>query len=419
LARNLPRPLEGRKLVLRWIINPKGGQRLDRAFVWFHPGPSTYTGQDMAEIHGHGGVSGMERLLSAVQAAGARMASPGEFTFRAFMNGRMNLAEAEAVCEFIEARGSRALELAVTCLEGELGSNVERLQAETVDVLAELEAEVDFPEERLDLVDRETALRRLVALSDELERLAQSYDAHRVAREGGRVGIIGRTNVGKSSLLNRLLGRARAVVDAEAGTTRDYIEVESELEGLAVVLIDTVGIRPDSTPVETSAADLTEPALRTADVLLVLADAAEGLTDEDLSIWHSFEGHSRIAIWNKVDLKSPKRSMSAGPWKEGVEVSALTGAGLERLKAALLSGLTGSDRAEMETVVVTRFRHKEALDKAVDAVNRASASLKKTKLTELAAVDLKEAVSHLGHILGVDVEQSVLENIFSRFCIGK
>ena len=233
------------------------------------------------------------------------------------------------------------------------------------------------------------------------------------------MGIVGRTNVGKSSLLNSLLGRARAVVHAEAGTTRDYIEVESELEGLAVVLIDTVGIRPDTTAIEASAADLTEPALRTADVLLVLADSADGVNDEDLTIWRSFRGRSRIAVWNKVDLRSPERGASAGPWKEGVEVSALTGAGLERLKAVLLESLVGPEGAEAETVVVTRLRHKDALEKAAAATKRASATLKETHLAELAVVDLKEAVSHLGRILGVDVEQSVLENIFSRFCIGK
>lgn len=392
---------------------------MDRAFLWFNPGPSTYTGQDMAEIHGHGGIAGMERLLSAVQATGARMANPGEFTLRAFMNGRMNLAEAEAVCEFIEARGNRALELAVACLKGELGSTVERLQELAVDVLAELEAEVDFPDERLELVDRKTVLSRLSTLSGELVRLSRSYDAHRVASQGGRVGIIGRTNVGKSSVLNSLLGRTRAVVHSEAGTTRDYIEVEWELDGVALVLIDTVGIRQGGTPVEACAADLTEPVLRTTDVLLVLADAAGGVTDEDLNIWHAFEGRSRIAVWNKVDLRSPERGESAGPWERGVEVSALTGKGLERLKAVLLENLVGSGWAEMETVAVTRFRHKEALEKAADAVNRASARLEETDLAELAAMDLKEAVSHLGHILGVDVERSVLENIFSRFCIGK
>lgn len=392
-----------RKLVPGVAREPTSGERLDEVLVVVMRGPRSYTGEDVAEVHGHGGALNLARLFRATLAAGARAAEPGEFTRRAFENGRLDLTRAEAVVSVIGAASERALRAAQASLGGGLAGRVETLRAAVLDLLAEVEASVDFPEEDLDFVPASELARRAGALAASLTDLGQTYAIGRALGEGIEVALTGAPNVGKSSLLNALVGEERALVAAEPGTTRDYVEARVVWEGMPVTLIDTAGER-DASGLEARGVALGRARAARADVVLVVRDATVGGAVAG--------GSGRdLEVWNKIDL-APAPAGTIG-------VSAVTGAGLDRVRAGVLGAVLGTAGDGDEGVLISTERQRALVEEAAAAMGRVAESALTGRAAEILALELREAALRLGQITGAEVTEPVLDRLFARFCIGK
>jgi tRNA modification GTPase len=361
--------------------------------------PSSYTGEDVVELHGHGGALSLARLLAAVVAAGAEVAEPGEFTRRAFCNGRMDLTRAEAVAAIIGARGERALRVAQANLSGALATRVRGLRERVTALLAELEARVDFPEEQLDFVPAERLSEEAAASGRDVRSLAGTWRQGRALTNGVIVALVGRPNVGKSSLFNALLGRERALVAADPGTTRDYLEAAVEWDGVAVTLVDTAGERAVA-GVEGRGVELGRARAAQADVVVRVVDATDPVLEE-----------GDVIALSKCDLKA---YVDVG--RACVHTSAVRGTGLEELRGKVLAS-AGIARGEEEPEgILTSERQYSALVEAGQALDRAATT---TDSPELAALDARIALDRLGKLTGESVDEAVLDAIFARFCIGK
>ena len=389
------------------------GETLDEAMAAFFPAPRSYTGEDMAELYLHGGQVTVRRVL-ALLGCHARSARPGEFTERAFLAGKMDLAQAEAVMDLINAGAERSAKSALAQLEGRLSVRIADVERELLDALSGLEAAIDYPEELED--DVTSALPEVLAAAEqELHALAGAGLSGRVLREGARVAIVGRPNAGKSSLLNALAGAERAIVTQFAGTTRDVLEETVSMEGVPVTLYDTAGIRAADDPVERIGVERARLAAERADLLLVCFDAAAPLTEEDLVLLRETEGRPRIAVCNKSDLPALWSAETlAAQGISACSVSAETGEGLAALRHAIAVRVA----PEQESALVTNARHIEALQLAAAAVAEARQNAGGAEL-ELVATDLREALSALGQITGRTAAADLIERIFSKFCVGK
>ena len=396
----------------------RDGQTVDEALLAVMRAPRTFTREDVVEITCHGGILAAKLVLDTVLANGARLAEPGEFTRRAFLNGRIDLAQAEAVADLIHSRTELALRAANEQLAGKLSQRINKLRDQMLETLAHVEAHIDFPEEDIAPDTLEQLIARLqngVAFMDELLRTAHEGQ---ILRRGIRAAIIGRPNAGKSSLLNQLLGHDRAIVSAIPGTTRDTIAETANIRGLPVVFIDTAGLREARDELELEGVRRSRQTLQEAEFILHVFDAAEPLTDADEKHLAEFAGKKRILVRNKVDL--PLR-LHFPPDLKGpvVDVSCLTGQGIEPLKDAMKElAWSGEIRAEMLQVMINS-RHQEALNRARAATLSTLAALKENQTLELVALDLRIAVNAVGEIVGQTTTEDLLDIIFSQFCIGK
>ena len=402
------------------IRDPKSGASIDEGLVAVMRKPRSYTGEDVAEFHCHGGPLVTRRVLELILSRGARHAAPGEFTRRAFLNGRLDLAQAEAVLDLTQARTETGMKLAVAQMHGGLSQWVARLREELLDILAQVEAAIDFSEEDIEHLPREILAGKIAGLRGKISGIVASYEWGRLYREGARVCIAGRPNVGKSSLLNALLGEERVIVTAVPGTTRDVIEESVNLGGLPVALWDTAGIRATDNPVEQAGIDFTRRHLETADAVLIVLDGALPHDAEDESILKAVRGKKGILVVNKNDL--PARLdvswlAEAAPDKAVVSISAKQGAGLDGLKRALRDLLLTAS-AEPE-IVLTNARHKAALERTADGLHAAADGVLAGLSPELVAVELIEAKNGLEEVVGLVDNEDILERIFSKFCIGK
>jgi len=393
-----------------------GGRTVDEALMAVMHRPRTFTREDVVEFTCHGGLLAAKLVLAAVLESGARLALPGEFTQRAFLNGRIDLAQAEAVADLIHARTELALAAANEQLAGKLSQRINRLRDDLLRVLAHVEAHIDFPDEDIAPDTRGQLAQRLtdgLAFMDDLLRTAGDGQ---ILRRGVRAAIIGRPNAGKSSLLNQLLGRDRAIVSAIAGTTRDTIEETAGVRGIPVVFVDTAGLREAGDEIELEGIRRSHAALERAELILHVLDASEPLTDNDQRYLEQFAGRKRILVLNKCDR--PRRLESSFT-ERTVEVSCLTGAGLEALKDAIRDLVwSGGIHAEMLEVMINA-RHQEALARARQATERTGAALRNGEPLDLVAVDLRIAVNAVGEIVGKTTTEDLLDSIFSQFCLGK
>ncbi len=380
--------------------------------------PRTFTREDMVEISCHGGILPAKLALDTVLANGARLATPGEFTKRAFLNGRIDLAQAEAVADLIHARTELALAAAHEQLSGKLSHRINELRDEMVAVLAHVEAHIDFPEEDIAPDTKEQLLNRLeraVATMDELLRTAQEGQ---ILRRGLRAAIVGRPNVGKSSLLNQLLGHDRAIVSPIPGTTRDTIEETANIRGLPIVFVDTAGLREAGDVIEAEGIRRSRETSARADLILHVLDGAEPWSPEDEGFLEECVEKKRIVIRNKIDLPSrlalpPTLSLSA------VSVCCVTGQGIEDLKDAIKNLVwAGAIQVEMLQVMINS-RHQEALQRARLGTEQAIEALRANLTLELAAMDLRLATNAVGEIVGKTTTEDLLDSIFSQFCLGK
>lgn len=411
-------------------VRAEDGSEIDDGLAWFARGPRTFTGEDTAEFTGHGGVHVTARVLAAFLAAGARLAEPGEFTRRAFLNGRMDLAEAEAVADVIAASTDDALRIARAHLSGGLSERIRTWRDEVLDALAHVEATVDFPDEDLHPEGNEVIAGRFERVAKEASALAETFRRGRLYREGARVVLAGRPNVGKSSLLNALAGRARAIVTAEPGTTRDVVEESIDLAGIPVTLCDTAGIRDvdlagGGSEAEREGVRRSREAASDADLLLLVYDSHEGFGEADRQAALAVAGRPAIVVANKCDLEPARASPSATaladlPAAVAVQVSAGTGAGLDELTSLVRERLVGSPaRADAGGLLVTRARHQERLQAAASHLGAAAAAARRAVSPDLIASDARRGLDALGEIVGAVSTEELLGRIFERFCVGK
>jgi tRNA modification GTPase len=398
----------------------RAGQVIDEVLVAVMRAPRTFTREDVVEISCHGGLLVAKLVLDTVLASGARLAEPGEFTKRAFLNGRLDLAQAEAVADLIHSRTELALAAANEQLAGKLSERIRKLRDDLMLTLAHIEAHIDFPDEDIAPDTRNQLLARLdhgVAFMDELLRTAADGQ---VLRRGIRAAIIGRPNAGKSSLLNQLLGHDRAIVSPIPGTTRDTISETASIRGIPVVFIDTAGLREAGDVIEVEGVRRSRETLARAELVLHVLDGSEPLTSEDERFLAEFTGKKRIVVRNKMDLPA-KLELSAGsqPGLKVVDVSCVTGAGLEPLKDAIQALVwAGEIRADMLPVMINS-RHEDALRRGREAVQRAAEALRADVTLELVALDLRIGTNAVGEIVGATTTEDLLDSIFSTFCIGK
>jgi tRNA modification GTPase len=393
-------------------------QVVDEVLAAIMRAPRTYTRENVVEISCHGGLLPAKLVLDAVLAQGARLALPGEFTKRAFLHGRIDLAQAEAVADLIHSRTELALAAAKEQLAGKLSHRIRQVRDGLVQVLAHVEAHIDFPDEDIAPDTRDQLVARLEQGVGFMEALIRTADEGQVLRRGIRAAIIGRPNVGKSSLLNQLLGHDRAIVSPFPGTTRDTIEEQANIRGLPVVFIDTAGLRAAADVIEVEGIRRSRQSLERAELVLHVLDASQPWSPAEETYLREFAGKKRLLVRNKSDL--PHRlELPALDQLPVVEVSCLTGQGLEALKDAMKELIwSGEIKAEMLQVMINS-RHQEALQRARTAALQTLEGLRANRTLELVALDLHIAVNAVGEIVGQTTTEDLLDSIFSQFCIGK
>ncbi len=405
-----------RKMLLGKIVLQDGSAG-DSALALYMPGPNSYTGGDVVELHCHGGVLATRQTLDTALQAGARSAEAGEFTFRAFVNGKMDLTQAEAVCDLITAHSDMALHLAERQIQGKLSASIGELRAQLIDILAECESRMDFAGEDLDWTDASVFIDKLENIGANIAKLLESGREGIVLRNGIRVVLAGKPNSGKSSLLNLLLGFDRAIVTQVPGTTRDTLEETANLRGIPVTLIDTAGIREATDLIEGIGIDRSHQSIKQAQIVFWLLDASARDLDAEINEMntHTVDKENLIAIWNKSDLIQD-RALPGLPCPS-LKVSVLKSQGIEDL-LNLLEKAVWEFPHSGEPEIAVNARHAKLLQEAIEALPGAAVNLGDNDW-ELAAVHLRSAISALALITGEESDPDILDNIFSRFCIGK
>lgn len=400
----------------------EGDQPVDEVVLCVYRAPASYTGEDLVEIQCHGGILVSRKILQLLLAAGARSAEPGEFTQRAFLNGKMDLTQAEAVMDVIKAQTTLALRAATEQLEGRLGSQIALLREGLLGLLAHVEAYIDFPEEDIDPQTGKALLASLEALQSKMEQLLRTADQGRVLREGVRTVIYGEPNVGKSSLLNLLLGYERAIVSDVAGTTRDTIEEVINMRGVPVRLVDTAGLRDSADEIELKGIERTRQQIERADLVLRVYDASRPLPAESCEE-NSWEGEppaepksaAQITVLNKCDLGID----ASWAQTDAVRISCLNGDGLQQLASCVFEKVMGGAVASVDPSIAINARHQALLQKAAVYCEAAQEALENQLSAEFIAVELRGAMDAVGEIVGKADTEELLGKIFSTFCIGK
>ncbi len=425
-SKNGTRPSEFKNYTVHYghIINrvDKKHETIDEVILTVMRTPKSYTKEDIVEINCHSGIVPLRRVLDLVLSYGARMAEPGEFTKRAFLNGRMDLAQAESVINIIKAKTEDSLRASMSQLEGDLSKKIKALREELLDLLSNIEASIDFPDEDIDPLSQHNINSKITEVSDRLKGLIETSHKGRILSEGIRSVICGRPNVGKSSLMNALLKQRRVIVSHIPGTTRDAIEEMINIDGVPLRLVDTAGIIESDDIVIKEGVERSRLHLNSSDLVLLVLDASKPLTDEDRKLMKEAMGKNTIVVLNKIDLpgRLNKRDIKALlPDKTIVEVSAKDNKNLGELEHAISKMIWGGRVSSDYTALVTSARHKALLVGANEALERASDNLKKNVYPELITIDMREATTALGAITGETIEDDMLDRIFSNFCIGK
>ena len=410
--------LEPRVMTLGTISD---GEPIDRVLAVYFAAPASYTGEDMVEIHCHGGMIVTKQILDLLLKNGAQPAEPGEFSKRAFLNGKMDVSQAEAVSELISSLSEKSAKMSMRQLSGELGSKVSKRQDELTDVLASIHTALAYPEEDLEESIISDAIEKSDSLLDEIRSLIDSFKRGKLMREGAKVAIAGKPNVGKSSLLNAILGEQRAIVTHIPGTTRDVISEYYNIRGLPIQLVDTAGIRKTDDIVEKIGVERSIEALNTADITLLIFDASKELSEQDVEIALKAKSQGEvIAVLNKSDLE-PKLSAKEISDKLNLEphlISAKTGEGVDALLDEMYVSIM-SDDALAEGVTITNARHAAALKEAASALESAKEGAELGVDLDCVSIDINDAWSALGKITGVTLSEEIVDRIFEKFCLGK
>ncbi len=414
-------PLTSHRLTLGEILRPDG-TAIDEVLAVFLGRPKTYTREDMAEIQAHGGNFLLQEILQEVLKKGARLAEPGEFTKRAFLNGRIDLTRAEAVIDLIQSKTRRSLEVANLQRQGRLAQEIGKLREELLDLTALLEAGIDFPQEEISEISPGELKRRLDRILNGLDTLLAGYQQGKIYRDGVAAAIIGRPNVGKSSLLNVLLGEDRAIVTPIPGTTRDAIEETVNLRGIPLKLMDTAGLRSSGDAIEMEGVRRTRDRLLAADLIIWVLDGSEPLTPEDLAILPQVGGKKVVLAVNKNDLEQrlrPEDLAGLIPQAPFIPISALFRTHIDRLEEALRGAILNGTVESSSQILVSHLRHQQGLARAREAVLQARQTVEAGLPPEFITLDLSRALQALGEIVGETTSEDLLNRIFSQFCIGK
>jgi len=407
------------------VINDIDGLTVvDTVLVSIFRNPNSYTGEDVVEISSHGGYFVAQKILSVLYAAGAKPANPGEFTQRAFLNGKLDLAQAEAVADIIHSRSEKSHKASMMQLSGRLSKHVNGIREQLLNLCSLLELELDFSQEGIELATKEDVLKRISTIETEIKKLSDSYSAGKFVREGVRVALIGKPNAGKSSLLNILLGEERAIVSEIAGTTRDVIEESIILNGVEFVFFDTAGLRDSYDTIEQEGIRRTLISLKQADLALFIIDCSHKVLQGDvLMVKQMMESAGNqipfLMCINKIDIKDSSFAISDFAPLHSVEISCKQHLGIDKLKQELIDLSIPRHDANSSSIVITNIRHKVALTSALSSLQKAQETITNGLGGDFAAVDLRDALNYLGEIIGLTTPDDILNHIFGKFCIGK
>lgn len=421
------RSLKGSKshrVIYGYIKDPSTGNEIDEVLVTLMRSPYSYTKEDVVEINCHGGMIPLRKTLELVLKEGARLAEPGEFTKRAFINGRLDLSQAEAVLDLIRAKTDESRRIAIEQLQGGISEKIMELREKLTELCAYVETYIDFPEDDIEIASKQDMLESMREIGKELQALLKTYDEARFFREGLSTAIIGRPNVGKSSLLNALLKKDRAIVTEIPGTTRDVIEEYLNIKGLPLRIMDTAGIRDVENIAEKEGVKRSLQSIENADLIIAVFDRSDPLKDEDFEVIEKIKDKNAIIVINKCDLPAAVAEDTISSRithyaSRILQISATRGDGLEELKESIFDLCLKDWREEREGVVITNIRHKTALENAEASLDRAMSALIEDQPLEILALELRDSLDRLGEIVGAVTTEDILNRIFNDFCIGK
>ena len=416
--------LKTNRVIYGYVNDPLTGKKIDEVLVTVMRSPYSYTKEDVVEINCHGGMITLRRTLELVLKQGARLAEPGEFTKRAYINGRIDLSQAEAVLDLIRSKTDESRRIAIEQLQGGLSKTMTELRDRLTEICVNIEAYMDFPDDEIETASKQDLLEEMKDVGRELQVLLKTYDEARFFREGLLTAIVGRPNVGKSSLLNALLKRDRAIVTEVPGTTRDVIEEYLNINGLPLRIMDTAGIRDVVDIAEREGVKRSLRSIENADIVIAIFDRSEPFKHEDFEVLEKVKNKNTIFVLNKCDLQPAMDQNSISsfilyPSACVLDISATRGDGLDELKDGILNSCLKNWKEEREGVVITNLRHKTAIENAQAALNRAIFALTENQPLEILALELRDSLDRLGEIVGVITTEDILNKIFNDFCIGK
>lgn len=422
--KNGPNQIETHRLTYGYIFDPDANKIIDEALVSVMRAPRSYTREDVVEIQSHAGFFGLKSIMELVLRHGAQLAEPGEFTKRAYLNGRIDLTQAEAVIDIIHAKSEASLQMASNQVTGRMEKKIQDMISILNHAMVRMEASIDFPEETGEITDTENLVTEISRkVGDGLTRLIDNYDELHVYREGVNIIVLGRPNVGKSSLLNQMLQAERAIVTEIPGTTRDIIQETIHINQIPVTITDTAGIHATDDPIEKIGMEKTQEQLKNADVILFMMDATDCMNEQDKEISKDLDIKKSIILINKIDKVKNKQAgftlskkLQEAPW---VQISAKHNIGIDRLKHIIEEKITKGKNIKNFGTIVPNLRQRNLLVQANMFYNQIITGLKQEQPPELIVMDVKEAVNHLNEVIGNHIQTDILDQIFSRFCIGK
>ena len=414
--------VENRKLTYGHIRDPRDGRTVDEVLVAYMKAPHTYTGEDVVEINCHGSMVALRKILDITLKEGASLAEKGEFTKRAFLNGKIDLSQAEAVIDLIKASSSSGYDVALSQLDGSFGKNISEIRQKLVDILVDITVNIDYPDEDIEEIVYENLRENMFKIKEDIDYLISTSDTGRILKDGIKIAIIGKPNVGKSSLMNRLLMENRAIVTDIPGTTRDVIQENMMIRNIPVILIDTAGIRETDDKIEKIGIEKSKETFNDADLILFLLNSGDAITDEDYSIMNRVANKNVLVLLNKSDMD---RKIETDRIKEilgdktFLDTSMETGQGVEELKDIIEKMVYKGNLKQDNSLIVTNARHLNLLRDASAFLEDSLKSIDSNQPLEFIEIDVKNTYDDLGAILGEEVGDDILNEVFSRFCLGK